>query len=90
MEKIRIWPTTYLYALDSFEKSELVHAERITFYPDWTDAIHGYYTFTLVFKRLSKNCKIFDLVEEVKEGTNPFIVRNIVRNSKDIYYFNLQ
>jgi hypothetical protein len=83
---IRIWPTTYLYDLHSTHRSELVHYENISPYPDWKilpAATSSY--FTLIFSGLPKSCTVFDLKEEIPES-HGFEVRSIKRNESDVYY----
>lgn len=84
--RIRIWPSTYLYDLHSDHVSRLVHAENITFYPQWMITPLGDYFFTLVFTGLPKSCSVFDLVEECDTENGAFIVKGILRNKTDVYY----
>lgn len=83
---IRIWPSTYLYDFHSTHRSELVHFENITAYPDWkiiAAATSSY--FTLIFSGLPKSCVVFNLKEEIPES-HGFEVKAIKRNDSDIYY----
>lgn len=84
--KIRIWPTTFLIQEDGSRK-ELLHAYNIPAYPVWKD-IFGDHRFTLVFTALDAGCKLFDLLEDITEEGN-FHVRNIHRNSSDVYNLEL-
>ena len=87
---IRIWPTTYLYDLGSSHRSELVHVENITYYPDWFLCPAGTETyFTLVFSGLPKSCTAFDFIEHCTNQSGAFEVRNIQRNSSDVYFLQL-
>lgn len=87
---IRIWPTTYLYDLDSAHKSELVHIENITYYPDWYLCPAGTETyFTLIFSGLPKSCVSFDFIEHCTNQSGAFEVRNIQRNKSDVYFLQL-
>lgn len=82
---LRIWRTTFLVDRGSGAKSELLHAENISYAPQWTllpDA--GTFSFLLIFSSLPKTCTLFDLVEEISQPGG-FCVRNISRNSKDVY-----
>ncbi len=82
---VRIWRTTYLRDLDSSSKSELVHAENITFAPQWTMVgDNPSFSFLLIFSALPKSCTRFDLVEEIAQPGG-FHVRNIQRNKTDVY-----
>ena len=83
---IRIWPTTFLYGTPSVHKSELVHFENITAYPEWQYVPAGRSSFfTLFFSGLPKSITQFDLVEEIPES-HGFEVRGIERNDTDVYY----
>lgn len=88
--KIRIWPTTFLYDLHSDHKSELVHVENICLYPTWQDLKPGKnYFFTLIFSGLPKSCNLFDFVEHCDGSPGAFEVRNIKRNTSDVYYIRM-
>ncbi|MGC4128259.1 MAG: hypothetical protein QM564_01585 [Bergeyella sp.] len=82
---IRVWRSTYLIDQNSGHKSKLIHAENISFFPDWT-AVPPFkdYWFTLVFSGLPKDCEHFDLIENIPEE-NGFCVEGIRRNRSDIY-----
>lgn len=87
---IRIWPTTYLYDLHSAHKSELVHIENITYYPDWFLCPAGTETyFTLVFSGLPRSCTAFDFIEHCTNQAGAFEVKNIQRNKSDVYFLQL-
>lgn len=83
---IRIWKTTELHDHFSPYIASLVHAERITFYPQWTMTRSGDNFFTLIFEGLPDDCAMFDLIENCNGSTGAFEVFNIVRNSTDVYY----
>ena len=86
---IRIWRTTYLIDPASMSKSQLLHAEKITFGPQWTLIPKGInYSFLLIFSGLPKDCKRFDLVEEIPQPGG-FHIANIIRNDTDVYHANL-
>ena len=85
--RIRIWKTTFLQPHQNGNKSALVHAENISFHPDWTVCKAGKNTCTLFFKGLPKDCTVFDLIEEIPEPGG-FYFPNIQRNNWDVY--NLQ
>jgi len=83
---IRIWKTTNLYDHFSTHTSELVHAERISYYPNWLITRAGDNFFTLIFSGLPDDCAMFDLVEDCGGSTGAFEVFNIQRNASDVYY----
>ncbi|MEL6390337.1 MAG: hypothetical protein AAFQ02_09235 [Bacteroidota bacterium] len=83
---IRIWSSTFLFDHFSDHRSTLVHAERITLYPQWTITRQGDNFFTLIFTGLPDNCAMFDLVEDCNGSNGAFEVMNIHRNSSDVYY----
>ena len=81
----RIWPTTYLTDQHSGQRSKLVHAENVCYYPMWQFAGKaGWHSFTLVFEPLPKTCTIFDLAEEIAES-GAFKALGIKRNQSDVY-----
>lgn len=83
---IRIWPTTYLYDQHSEHRSELVHAENITYFPNWKAVGRGENHFTLIFSGLPKSCLVFSLLEHCDNQAGAFKVGSITRNSSDVYY----
>ena len=86
---IRIWKTTFLVDDLSGTRSQLLHAENISIAPVWTQIPDGHeYSFLLIFSGLPKNCKQFDLVEEISEPGG-FFVKNIARNETDVYHINI-
>ena len=86
---IRIWRTTFLIDRNAGAKAGLIHAENISFAPQWT-MIPGKasYAFLLIFSSLPKSCKQFDLVEEIPQPGG-FMVNNIPRNDTDVYHINI-
>jgi len=86
---IRVWRSTFLVDKVSGAKSELVHAEKISFAPQWT-IISGKKTFSflLIFSALPKECKVFDLVEDIPQAGG-FFVPNIKRNELDVYHVDI-
>ena len=87
--KIRIWPTTYLIPKGSEEKSKLLNAINISFYPEWKKINPGkWHEFTLVFEGLPKDCSSFDLIEKIS-APGAFVFFNIKRNESDIYRIEL-
>ncbi len=88
--KIRIWPTSYLYDQHSSHRSELVHQDRISLYPEWTDVYPMMdHFFTLIFSGLPKTCSTFNFKEECANQGNEFKVDDIIRNQSDVYYFRI-
>ncbi len=86
---IRIWKTTYLIDRSSSARAELVHAENITYAPQWTMVPdHQPFNFLLIFQRLPKSCTQFDLVEQIPQPGG-FHVKNIGRNESDVYNVDL-
>ena len=86
---IRIWKTTFLIDRASGNKSELVHAENISYAPQWTIVPNDQpFNFLLIFSRLPKSCTQFDLVEEIAQAGG-FFVKDIARNESDVYHVNL-
>ncbi len=86
ISSIRIWPTTFLIQEDGVRK-QLLQAYNIAAYPDWKH-IFGEHLFTLVFEGLDKDCKIFDLLEDIPEP-GAFRAKNIKRNNEDVYFVEL-
>ena len=87
-EELRISKSTSLIDQNSGKKSILIHAENIPFYPQWKSCKRGEHHFTLFFKGLPKDCKVFDLFEDIPEFGG-FFKENIQRNSTDVYHITL-
>ena len=82
----RIWPSTFIIDNQNGIECQLVHAEGITMYPNWTHIAQGSSLhFTLFFKGLPKSCKSFDLIEIIPQPGG-FECRNIPRNNSDVYH----
>lgn len=81
----RIWNTTYLLE-DNGNKASLIKAFNISVAPDWTwfETEQGFFHFTLLFEGLSKQCKLFQVVEDIAEPGGFFSDR-IRRNASDVY-----
>ena len=87
---VRIWKTTFLCDQHSPFRSQLIHAENISFAPEWTMIPNkGSYSFLLIFSSLPKSCLIFDLVEDIPQP-NGFLVKGIKRNKTDVYRITLE
>ena len=86
---IRVWKTTFLVDASTATKSGLIHAENISYAPQWTliPDLQSY-TFLLIFSGLSKSCKTFDLIEQIAEPGG-FHVPGIARNETDVYHVDL-
>ena len=85
---IRIWKSTFLLPHNNGEKIYLVHADNISFYPEWTICRAGETVCTLIFKGLPKDCSVFDMVEEIPEPGG-FYIPNIQRNNSDVYHLEI-
>lgn len=90
MEAIRIWPSTFLNDHHSDHRSELVHAENISLFPQWTWVKEGRNYFTLIFSGLPGSCTLFDLVENCNGGPGAFRVNDIKRTSQDVYHIRIK
>jgi hypothetical protein len=86
---IRVWRSTFLIDRTSDSRAQLVHAENISYAPEWT-FIPGkqLYTFLLIFSALPKDCKVFDLVEDIPQAGG-FHVSGIARNGQDVYHVTI-
>lgn len=86
---IRVWRSTFLVDKVSGSRSELIHAEKISLAPQWT-IIQGKITFSflLIFSALPKDCKVFDLIEDIPQAGG-FFVPNIKRNELDVYHVDI-
>lgn len=85
---IRIWPSTYLIALESDHKSKILNVVNINWYPTYMQLKGPVTPFTLIFEGLPKSCTQFDLVEEIPQAGG-FEYLNIKRNQSDIYHIEL-
>jgi hypothetical protein len=86
---IRIWSTTFLVDRDSAARSQLIHAENISYAPQWTIIPRkGDFTFLLIFGGLPKSCLVFDMIEEIAQPGG-FYIKNIKRNETDVYHIDL-
>ncbi|MBL7862836.1 MAG: hypothetical protein JNJ65_16860 [Cyclobacteriaceae bacterium] len=86
---IRVWRSTFLIDRASGSRSELIHAENISFAPQWT-IIRGkiIFSFLLIFSALPKDCKVFDLVEDIPQAGG-FHISGIKRNELDVYHVDI-
>ena len=87
---IRIWKTTFLVDQHSPSRSQLIHAENISYAPEWTMIPDkGIYSFLLIFSALPKSCLLFDLIEDIPQP-HGFLVKGIKRNKTDVYRITLE
>lgn len=82
--KLRIWTSTYLVCQQTGHRSRMIHAEGITYMPEWMPAPAGTTTFILVFETLPDACETFALLEDIPEPGG-FHVPVILRNGRDMY-----
>lgn len=86
---IRIWKTTYLLDQGSGTRSKLVHAENISYAPEWTLVPDKkLYRFLLIFDALPRACTSFDLIEDIPQAGG-FHVTDILRNKTDVYHIDI-
>jgi hypothetical protein len=86
---LRIWPSTFLIEAESGTRRKLLHNMNIPLAPQWLVVEKNCtYQFTLFFEGLSRNCILFDLVEEIPEEGG-FSVHHIHRNDSDVYKVTL-
>ena len=86
---IRIWRSTYLIDRASGSRSELVHAENISYAPMWTMIPKkGTFSFLLIFSALPKDCLVFDLVEDIPQAGG-FYIQGVKRNELDVYHVDI-
>jgi hypothetical protein len=86
---VRIWRTTYLIDQHQGSRSQLIHAENISYAPQWTIIPNNNtFSFLLIFSALPKSCTQFDLIEDIPMPGG-FVVRNIQRNQTDVYHIDL-
>jgi hypothetical protein len=86
---IRIWRSTFLVDRASGARSELIHAENISYAPQWTVVPRrSAFSFLLIFSALPKDCTVFDLLEDIPQ-TGGFFVSGIKRNSLDVYHVKI-
>lgn len=86
LSAVRIWPSTYLIQ-DSGPKSKLIKPFNIALMPHWTQhfVMNDFIRFTLVFEGLSKTCKSFYMLEDIREPY-AFYTNRIIRNRTDVYF----
>jgi hypothetical protein len=86
---IRIWSSTYLIGKACGGKSKIIHAENISFAPLWTLVPENFhYHFLLIFESLPRDCKVFDLLEDIAQDGG-FFIPDIRRNESDVYQLQI-
>jgi hypothetical protein len=86
---IRIWRSTYLIDRASGSRSQLIHAENISYAPMWTlIPKQGTFSFLLIFSALPKDCTVFDLLEDIPQSGG-FSIQGIKRNQLDVYHVDV-
>lgn len=86
---IRIWRSTFLIDRASGSRSELIHAENISYAPQWTMIPKkGTFSFLLIFSSLPKDCTVFDLLEDIPQAGG-FFISGIKRNELDVYHVDI-
>lgn len=86
---IRIWRTTFLIDAASKFRSRLVHAENISYAPQWTLVPdRKEFHFLLIFEGLPKTCTLFNLVEDIPQSGG-FYIESISRNTTDVYHIDI-
>jgi hypothetical protein len=86
---IRIWRSTFLVDVASGTRAPLVHAENISYAPQWTiipDS--GLFHFLLIFEGLPRSCTQFNLLEDIPQAGG-FFVEGIQRNNSDVYHVDI-
>ncbi|HZY82662.1 MAG TPA: hypothetical protein VFE50_24220 [Cyclobacteriaceae bacterium] len=86
---IRVWRSTFLVDNGSGSRSQLVHAENISYAPEWTlIPDKKLFRFLLIFEALPKGCVSFDLIEDIPQAGG-FHVTGIARNKTDVYHVDI-
>lgn len=85
---IRIWPTTYLIPREGGTSAKMIQCIGISWAPQWMYIFEKSCVFTLIFEGLSKDCQVFDLVEDIPLS-DPFEFYGIVRNQTDVYHLSM-
>ncbi len=86
---IRVWRSTFLVDNASGARSGLVHAENISYAPEWTlIPDKKMFRFLLIFDALPRGCVSFDLLEDIPQSGG-FHVSGIARNKTDVYHVDI-
>ena len=87
--RIRIWPNTYLIPREGGASAKMIQCIGISWAPQWMYIFEKSCVFTLIFEGLSKDCQVFDLVEDIPLP-DPFEFYGIVRNQTDVYHLSMR
>ena len=82
---IRIWPNTLLIPCGGGSSAKMIQSIGISKAPQWMSINKNTCVFTLIFEGLTKDCQVFDLVEDIP-SPNRFQYMGIVRNQTDAYH----
>ena len=82
---VRIWPTTFLVE-DSGKRCKLIKNFNISIMPEWTFYFieYDFIRFTLVFEALSRDCMIFNLLEDIPQPFG-FYSNKVRKNNSGVY-----
>lgn len=87
---LRVWDNTYLECKKTGRRSKLLFSENIAIYPQWTQVdANLFHDFTLIFENLPKECKSFNLIENIPEEGG-FLFKDIARNNSNVYHQDLR
>jgi hypothetical protein len=86
--KIRIWPNTLLIPYGGGAKARMIQSIGISKAPQWMFVTRKSHVFTLIFEGLTKDCQVFDLVEDIP-SVNRFQYLGISRNQSDVYHLSM-
>jgi len=82
--RLRIFPETVLVQ-ENHKLKKLIKVFNISMHPEWTPACNGL-NFTLIFEPLDKDCKAFDIFEDIGPNRKGhFFYKDIVRSLTDVY-----
>lgn len=85
---IRIWPNTLLIPFGGCSPAKMIQCIGISKAPQWMYIFQKSCVFTLIFEGLSKDCQVFDLIEDIYLPY-PFEFHGIVRNQTDVYHLSM-
>jgi hypothetical protein len=86
--RIRIWPNTLLIPHEGGPSAKMIQCIGISKAPQWMHIFERSCVFTLIFEGLTKDCLVFDLVEDIP-SPNRFQYMGIVRNQTDVYHLSM-
>jgi hypothetical protein len=85
---IRIWPNTVLIPHEGGAKAKMIQSIGISRAPQWMFVPRKSHVFTLIFEGLTKDCHVFDFVEEIP-SPGRFQYLGISRNQSDVYHLSM-